>query len=114
MADDSPGPMPFDAASPEPVSTSDVPPRSGPTASFWRNEWRWVALAWLGGLLVGGTFLLMSFSLNSNAEIATVAVGGVFLIVAPGSYATWQTWRGHVKNRDKRPTGSSTLESHNA
>lgn len=113
MANNDPSQMSSDVSSTELVALSEAPSVSGPTSSVWRTEWRWVALAWVGGLLIGGTFLLMSFSLGSSAEIATVAMGGVFLIVAPGSYATWQTWRGHVRSRNKGQGQSHALESRN-
>ena len=75
---------------PSPDSVSADPAIEGGDAqnrqmrrSFWQSEWQWVALAWLGGGLIGGTFLSRAFALASTPETAAAAICGVFLIIAP-------------------------------
>ena len=72
-----------------------------PAPSVWRTDWQWVALAWLGGGLIGGIFLAMAFTLEWGPEAVTRGLGGLFLIFAPGCYVTWQTWKGHRKSAGK-------------
>ncbi len=89
-------------------STVSPDSRAGSASqSVWRTDWQWVALAWLGGIMIGGIFLILAFSLKSNAGDNWLTInsafwgmigGGTFLIICPGSYATWEIWRGHRKS----------------
>ena len=93
---------PFDAAASnsttKPKGFSDPPPLQ----SVWRTDWQWVALAWLGGIFIGGIFLILALTLEDVREPVAVAAGGICLMIAPGGFATWQTWRLHHKSIGKR------------
>lgn len=70
--------------------------------SVWRTEWQWVALAWLGGTLIGGFLMIMAFTSQSDPRgVAVVAGGGMFLAIAPGLLSTLQTWQGHRRSMGK-------------
>lgn len=58
-------------------------------------------------------FLAMAFTLENANMIAGVA-GGIFLMIAPGSYATWVTWRGYRHSIGKGQRKSQAEESQNA
>ena len=81
--------------------------------SVWRTNWQAVALSWLGGWLFGVMFLAMAFTLEDANTIAGVA-GGIFLMIAPGSYATWDTWQAHRKSTSYDRQKSRAAESQNA
>lgn len=70
--------------------------------SVWRTEWQWVALAWLGGIFIGGFLMILAFTSQSDARaVAVVAGGGMFLAIAPGLCFTLQTWQGHRRSMGK-------------
>lgn len=70
--------------------------------SVWRTDWQWVALAWLGGLFIGGFLLVLAFAPESDARTtAALAGGGIFLAICPGLWATVQTWQGHRRSVGK-------------
>lgn len=94
---------------PQDIAAADSPVETA-KQSVWRNEWQLVALAWLGGIMVGGIFLMFAFSLKSGAGENWTAVsawfwallgGGAFLILTPGSFATWEIWRGRRKSTSR-------------
>ncbi len=77
---------------------------------FWRNEWKWVALAWLGGILICSIMLALIFSSDYNSGVRVgidsinkliIVIGTIFLLLAPGIYATWETWRRYRKSISK-------------
>lgn len=114
MAGETPHDTPFDAGSthaPTPVADSGEQER---LQSVWRTNWQSVALSWFGGLLFGSMFLSIAFTLEDATRVAGVAAGGVFLMIAPGSYATWDTWRGHRYSIGKGRRKSRAGESQNA
>ena len=79
---------------PQEITSADSP---GETKhSVWRTEWQWVALAWLGGIFIGGFLLTSAFTSQYDMRVVALAAGGgIFLAVAPGLCATLQTWQGH-------------------
>ena len=58
-------------------------------------------------------FLATAFTLEEANTIAGV-VAGAFLMIAPGSYATWDTWRGYRYSIGKGRRKSRARESQNA
>ena len=114
MAGETPQDTSFNAGSTDaPAQAADSSEREI-LQSVWRTNWQSVALSWLGGWLFGGMFLAMAFALEDATRIAGVAAGGVFLIIAPGSYATWDTWRAHRKSISYDRQKSRAAESQNA
>lgn len=114
MANEIPQDMPSDTATTGHVSTPSAPAEPPTFRAFLRADWQWVALAWVGGWVFGGIFLSMAFTLESITTIAGVAAGGIFLIIAPGSHATWQAWRGYRNSIGKGYRKSRALETPNA
>ncbi len=114
MAGETPHDTPFDAGS------TDVPGQAADSGeretflSFLRKDLQWVAIAWGGGWFFGVMFLSIAFTLEDATRIAGVAAGGIFLMIAPGSYATWETWRGYRYSTDKGRRKSRAGESQNA
>lgn len=112
MASETPQNASFDTASNDfPAASADSPSRQT-LPSVWRTAWQWVALAWLGGVLIGSVFLVLVLSPDPNTgsrlevdavKISAVVIGIVFLMVAPGAYATWQTWQGYCKSMGRSP-----------
>ena len=83
---------------PQDLAAADSPVETA-RQSVWRNEWQWVALAWLGGAFIGGYLLTLAFTSHFDGQtVALVAGGGIFLAVAPGLYATLQTWHGRRRS----------------
>ena len=114
MAGETPHNTPFDAGSTDAPTQADDSGERETFLSFLRADWQSVALSWFGGLLFGSMFLSIAFTLEDAARIAGVAAGGVFLMIAPGSYATWDTWRGYRYSTGKGRRKSRAGESQNA
>ncbi|MDE2788359.1 MAG: hypothetical protein OXL37_17100 [Chloroflexota bacterium] len=114
MAGETPHNTPFDAGSPDTSAQATDSGEQERLQSVWRTNWQSVALSWFGGLLFGSMFLSIAFTLEDATRIAGVAAGGVFLMIAPGSYATWDTWRGHRYSIGKGRRKSRAGESQNA
>ena len=111
MAGETPHETPYDAGSTDaPTQAADSGERQT-FLSFLRRDLQSLAIAWGGGWFFGLMFLSMAFTLEDATRIAGVAAGGVFLMIAPGSYATWETWRGYRysigKGRRKPRAGES-------
>ena len=111
MAGETPHDAPFDAGSTDaPTPVADSGERET-FLSFLRADLQSLAIAWGGGWFFGLMFLSMALTLEDATRIAGVAAGSVFLMIAPGSYATWDTWRGYRysigKGRRKSRAGES-------
>ena len=76
-------------------------PDSGnePPPSVWREELPGLLLAWLGGGLLGGLFLMfavLSRPMTALPITVTLVVGGALLAIGPGIWVTvdaWLDWR---------------------
>ena len=113
MAGETPHDTPFDADSTDaPAQAADSGERET-LPSVWRTDWQSLAIAWGGGWLFGVMFLAMAFTVEDANTIAGVA-GGIFLMIAPGSYATWDTWRSYRYSIGKGRRKSRAGESQNA
>ena len=113
MAGETPHDTPSDAGSTDAPAQAADSRGNEASQSVWRTNWQAVALSWLGGWLFGGMFLAMAFTVEDANTIAGVA-GGVFLMIAPGSYATWDTWQAHRKSINYDRQKSRAAESQNA
>jgi hypothetical protein len=70
--------------------------------SVWQKEWQWVALAWSGGIFIGGIFLMLALASDRDAQtIVAMVTGAIFLAIVPGLCATLQTWQGHRRSVGK-------------
>ena len=113
MAGKTPHDTPFDAGSTDAPAQATDSGEQETLQSVWRTNWQAVALSWLGGWLFGVMFLATAFTLEEANTIAGV-VAGAFLMIAPGSYATWDTWRGYRYSIGKGRRKSRARESQNA
>ncbi len=113
MAGETPHDTPFDAGSTDAPSQAPDSGEQETLQSVWRTNWQAVALSWLGGWLFGVMFLAMAFTLE-NANTTAGVAGGIFLMIAPGSYATWDTWQAHRKSINKNRQKSRAGEPRNA
>ena len=113
MASEMPHDTPSDAGSTDtPTQAADAGERET-FLSFLRKDLQAVAIAWGGGWFFGVMFLAIAFTVEDANTIAGVA-GGIFLMIAPGSYATWDTWRGYRYSIGKGRRKSRAGESQNA
>ena len=113
MAGETPHDTPFDAdATDAPTQASDSGERET-FLSFLRADLQSLAIGWGGGWFFGAMFLATAFTMEDAHTIAGV-VGGIFLIIAPGGYATWFTWRGYRYSTGKGRRKSRAGESQNA
>lgn len=102
MASEVPQDRSLDTALTASSTTSADAPGETIMPSVWRTDLQWVALAWLGGLIIGGFLLLIAFTSESHARTtAALAGGGTFLAIFPGLCATLQTWQGHRRSMGK-------------
>ena len=69
--------------------------------SVWQTGRQWILLAWLGGILVGAPLLFLAFTSPIASMTTKFMVGGLFLLIVPGSLVTWKTWHNHRKRVDK-------------
>ena len=102
MAGQTPHDPPFEPLQTDGASAPAHPITPRDLQSVWQTEWQWVALAWSGGLFVGGILLMLAFASQSDAQkIAAMIGGGLFLAIVPGLCATLQTWQGHRRSIGK-------------
>ena len=113
MAGEIPHDTPSDAGSTDAPAQASDSRGDEASQSVWRTDWQALAIAWGGGWLFGVMLLAMAFTLEDANTIAGVA-GGIFLMIAPGSYATWDTWRGYRYSIGKGRRKSQARESQNA
>lgn len=70
-----------------------------PPPPVWREELPGLLLAWLGGGLLGGLFLMfavLSRPMTALPVTVTLVVGGALLAIGPGIWVTvdaWLDWR---------------------
>ena len=84
-----------------PVTTMQNAPDGGnePLPAVWREELPGLLLAWLGGGLLGGLFLMfavLSRPMTALPVTVTLVVGGALLAIGPGIWVTvdaWLDWR---------------------
>ena len=114
MASETPHDTPFDAGSTDAPTQADDSGERETFLSFLRRDLQSLAIAWGGGWFFGLMFVSMALTLEDPTRIAGVAAGGVFLMIAPGSYATWEAWRGYRYSTGKGRRKSRTGESQNA
>ena len=114
MAGETPHDTPFDAGSPNAPTPADGSGARETFLSFLRADLQSLAIAWGGGWFFGLMFVSMALTLEDASRIAGVAAGGVFLMIAPGSYATWETWRGYRYSIGKGRRKSRAVETPNA
>ena len=113
MAGETPHETPYDAGSTDaPTQAADSGERQT-FLSFLRRDLQSLAIAWGGGWFFGLMFVSLAFTVENANTIAGV-VAGTFLMIAPGSYATWETWRGYRYSTGKDRRKSRAGESQNA
>ena len=113
MAGETPHETPFDAGSTDaPTPAADSGGRKS-LLSFLRKDLQGLAIAWGGGWFFGLMFVSSAFTVE-GANTAAGVTAGVFLMIAPGSYATWETWRGYRYSIGKGRRKSRAGESQNA
>ena len=113
MAGETPHDTPFDAGSTDAPNPAADSGERETFLSFLRRNLQSLAIAWGGGWFFGVMFLSLAFTVENANTIAGV-VTGVFLMIAPGSYATWYTWRGYRYSTGKDRRKSRAGESQNA
>ena len=113
MAHETPQETPFDAGATDAPTPAADSGEKETFLSFLRMNLQALAIAWGGGWFFGVMFLSMAFAVEDANTIAGVAAG-VFLMIAPGSYATWETWRGYRYSIGKGRRKSRAGESQNA
>lgn len=91
----------LNAAADLPVTTMQNAPDNDnqPLPAAWREELPGLLLAWLGGGLLGGLFLMfavLSRPMTALPVTVTLVVGGALLAIGPGIWVTvdaWLDWR---------------------
>ena len=92
---------PLNTAADLPVTTMQNAPDNDNESlpAVWREELPGLLLAWLGGGLIGGLFLMfavLSRPMTALPVTVTLVVGGALLAIGPGIWVTvdaWLDWR---------------------